>query len=387
MNSAANIKTNVRVLERHYQRALHRYLTQKTAVNPRLAVRLGRQAVALNLETLNLALIHENALLAEALPTHSAAERRCLIRRAGAFFAAAILPMEETHRTALVANVNLGRLNQELSRRTRDLASPNRKLKREIARHKVTEKSLRTSERQSVRLLGQSQGQQEQLRHMSRQILSAQEDERRRISRELHDVVAQVLTSINVRLATLKKEAASNTQGLTRNIARTQRLVEKSVNIVHRFAYDLRPAALDYLGLIPALHSFLKNFMVETGIRARLTAFAKVEELNNNTRTVLFRVVQEALTNVARHANASRVDVSIQKLFGVACMNISDDGKAFDAERVLNAGKTRRMGLLGMRERVEMVGGQLRVESAPGKGTTILVQVPFRGKSRKHVRL
>ncbi len=116
-------------------------------------------------------------------------------------------------------------------------------------------------------MLEQSDHLQEQLRRLSRQILSAQEDERKKISRELHDVIAQTLTGINVRLATLKKEAALNTKGLDRNIARTQRLVEKSVDIVHQFARELRPAVLDDLGLIPALHSFVKIFSKRTGIR------------------------------------------------------------------------------------------------------------------------
>ena len=157
-------------------------------------------------------------------------------------------------------------------------------------------------------MLEQSDRLQEQLRQLSRQILSAQEDERKKISRELHDVIAQTLTGINVRLAALKKEAAINTKGLDRNIARTQRLVEKSVNIVHQFARELRPAVLDDLGLIPALHSFVKLFSKRTRIHVHLKVFAGVEQLDIAKRTVLFRVAQEALTNVSRHAHASRVE-------------------------------------------------------------------------------
>ena len=129
-------------------------------------------------------------------------------------------------------------------------------------------------------LLEKSERLQEQLRRLSRQVLSAQEEERKEISRELHDVIAQTLTGINVRLAALKKEASLNTSGLDRNIARTQRLVEKSVDIVHRFARELRPAVLDDLGLIPALQSFMKNFGARTGLFAQLTAFAAVENLD-----------------------------------------------------------------------------------------------------------
>src|SRR6185436_9887226 len=147
----------------------------------------------------------------------------------------------------------------------------------------------------------------------------------------------QTLTGINVRLAALKTEATLNTKDLQKKISSTQRLVERSVDIVHRFARDLRPAVLDDLGLIPALHSFLKSFTTRTGVLAHLTAFAAVEQLDTARRTVLFRVAQEALTNVSRHAQASRVDVSIQKSGHAVCMQIKDDGKSFDVERVLQA--------------------------------------------------
>ncbi|MDD5141674.1 MAG: PAS domain-containing sensor histidine kinase [Verrucomicrobiales bacterium] len=271
---------------------------------------------------------------------------------------------------------------EEAQRRMEILAVANRELKREIVRRQAVEKSLKKSEQHQSRLLEQSHQMHEQLRQLSRQILSAQEEERKRISRELHDVIAQTLTGINVRLAALKKEAALNTRGLDRNITRTQRLVEKSVDIVHEFARELRPAVLDDLGLIPALHSFMKNFTVRTGVRTHLTAFAGVEQLDTARRTVFFRVVQEALTNVARHAQASRVDVSIQKLPDCICMKIKDDGRSFHVERVLNAKGKKRLGLLGMRERLEMVGGRFDVESAPGKGTTIIAQF----RSAKPVR-
>ena len=266
---------------------------------------------------------------------------------------------------------------EDARRRLEVMTASNRKLEREIVRRQAVEKSLKSSEQHQGRLLEQSRAMQEQLRLLSRQILSAQEEERKRISRELHDVIAQTLTGINVQLAGLKKEAALNTKNLDRSIARTQRLVEKSVDIVHQFARELRPAVLDDLGLIPALHSFLKHFSSTTGVRAHLTAFAGVEQLDTVRRTVLFRVAQEALTNVARHAKASRVDVSLQKLPDGIGMRIQDDGKSFRVERVLNPKERKRLGLLGMSERLEMIGGRFRVESTPGKGTTIEAQVPL----------
>ena len=266
-----------------------------------------------------------------------------------------------------------------------DLAASNRQLKKEIVRRQAVEEALRESEQHSSLLLEQSRHMQEQLRHLSRRILSAQEEERRRISRELHDEIAQVLTGINVRLATLKKEATANTKDLTRKIARTQRLVEKSVDIVHRFAGELRPAALDDLGLIPALHSYMKDFAKTDGHPVQLHELysRRMEQLDSAKRTVLYRVAQEALTNVARHAQASLVKVSIQKLRGVIRMEIKDNGKSFEVQGVLPAGRNKRLGLLGMRERVEMVGGRFTVESAPGKGTTIRAQIPFANGTRE----
>src|SRR6185369_6703336 len=218
---------------------------------------------------------------------------------------------------------------------------------------------------------------QEQLRLLSRQLLLAQEEERKKSSRELHDVIAQTLTSINVQLNTLKKEAALDTQGLERNIARTQKLVEKSVAVVHRFARELRPTVLDDLGLIPALHTYMKNFRQETGLRISLSAFAAVEQVSDAKRTVLYRVAQEALTNIARHAHASEAHVKIQKLDGAVFLKVKDNGKGFRQDHVLRSKKSKRLGLLGMRERLDMVGGKFAIESAPGKGTTVLAQIPL----------
>ena len=103
--------------------------------------------------------------------------------------------------------------------------------------------------------------------------------------------------------------------------------------------------------------------------------------MDTDTRTVLYRVAQEALTNVARHAQASRVEASIERRPKAVRMQIKDNGKSFDVERLLRGGKSKRLGLLGMRERVEMVGGKFTVESAPGQGTTIKAQIPFRGRA------
>ena len=261
-------------LSRRYQAALRKHLKQGPRASLQPAQRLGRQAMALGLETLDLARIHEQALITLVLPSYSARTRDAMVRRAGTFFAEAITPIEKTHRTAREANVHLSQMIETLHRRSADLADSNRQLKQEIAQRKTVEESLRNSERHYSQLLEQSHHLQEQLRHLSRQLLLAQEEERKKISRELHDEIAQTLTGINVRLATLKTEATLNTKGLQKKISSTQRMVEKSVDIVHRFARELRPTVLDDLGLIPALHSFMKGFSKQTGIHIRLTVFA-----------------------------------------------------------------------------------------------------------------
>lgn len=363
-------------LARRYQAALRRHLKLGSKAHLGSARGLGSRALAAGLQTLDLANLHEQTLVTELLPAFPPGKRAALIKQAGIFFAAAIVPIEKTHRSAREDTLLLKRFIETLSRRTVELAASNMELNAEIVQRKAVEVALKKSERHYSKLLEQSDQLQEQLRRLSRQILSAQEDERKKISRELHDVIAQTLTGINIRLASLKKEASLNTKGLDRNIARTQRLVEKSVNIVHRFARELRPAVLDDLGLIPALHSFMKNFTEQTGVRTHLTAFADVEQLDTARRTVLFRVAQEALTNVGRHAQATRVDVSIKKLPEGICMKIKDDGKSFEVERVMHGRGSKRLGLLGMRERMEMISGRFDVESAPGKGTTITAQIP-----------
>ena len=363
-------------LSRRYQAALRQHLKSGRRAGLASARGLGSEALAAGLQTLDLAKLHEQTLVTEVLPGCRAGRRAALIKQAGIFFAIAITPLEKTHHSARAATAQLKKFIETLSRRTVELAASNLELSLEIAQRKAAEEALRKSEHHYSQLLRQSDHLQEQLRRLSRQILSAQEEERKRISRELHDVIAQTLTGINIRLATLKKDALINTKGLDRNIARTQRLVEKSVDIVHQFARELRPAVLDDLGLIPALHTFVKLFSKRTRIHVHLKVFAGVEELGGDQRTILYRVAQEALTNVSRHAQASRVVVSIQKLADGICMKISDDGKSFQVERLLNTRGRQRLGMLGMRERLEMVGGRFAVESTPGKGTTITAQIP-----------
>jgi signal transduction histidine kinase len=340
--------------------------------------------MAIGLDTLDLAKIHKQALTALVSPSCVSGTRDGMIKRAQAFFIEALTRIEKTHRAAKQSGVHLRQANETLRLRTAELAATNRKLEREIVRRKAVEATLKKNEQHHCELLERSRHMQEHLRHLSHELLSAQEEERKRISRELHDEVAQVLLAINLHLATLKKEATASTRGLKRKIAHTQRLVEKSVSIVHRFAGQLRPAALDDLGLIPALCSYVKDFKKQTGLAVRFASFTrgKSELLDNVTRTVLYRVAQESLINVAKHARATQVKMSIRRLRGVIRMEVKDNGRSFPVQSVLSAGRKKGLGLLGMRERVEMVGGRFSVESSPGKGTTIRAEIPFANGAR-----
>jgi signal transduction histidine kinase len=377
---------NSKSLTLKYQAELRDYLRQGSHAGLKRAHGLGCEAISLGLETLDLARIHEKALTTVVSIGDSPALQKKTIRTAGLFFAEALTPIEQTHRTAHESNVHLNRMIRSLSESSANLASSNRKLKQEIIQRKAVEESLRKSQQHYTKLLEQSGDMQKQLRLLSRQLLSAQEEERKKISRELHDVIAQTLTSINVQLATLKTKAALNMSGFDKSISQTQRLVEHSVRIVHQFARELRPTVLDDLGLIPALHTYLKNYTEETGIRVSLSAFAAIEQVTGDKRTVLYRVAQEALTNVARHARASQVHVKIERRNRSVRMRIKDNGNGFSRQATVGVEKSQRLGLLGMRERLQMVGGNFTITSYQGRGTTVLAEIPLVVRSRKRSR-
>jgi signal transduction histidine kinase len=376
VNSVAIINNKRVVLSRLYHAALRLHLKQGSEANMEPAWGLGHHAVTQGIETLDIARIHEIAVASLILPNYTPHTSGVLMGRAAAFFAEVLVPIEKTHRGAAEANIQLNHIIKALNQRTSELAESVTELRLEILQREAVEESLKTSELTTSELLAKSLEMQEDLRHLSRQLLTVQEEERRRISRELHDVIAQSLSGINFRLTELKANSETSREMLCEKIESTQILVEKSVDIVHRFARDLRPSVLDDLGLIPALQAHLQSFMQETGVRAKLTAFGGIEKSENSTLTILYRIAQEALSNVARHSHASHAEVNIVDLDGTIRMEIKDDGIGFEVEGKSCAKKTIRLGLLGMKERIEMIGGSFFIESAPGKSTTIRVEIP-----------
>lgn len=225
------MKHNLTRLSRGYAAALRKHLKQGPQASLQPARRLGGRALALGLETLDVAKIHEAAVTS----LEASSSRDGIIKRAEMFFTEAITPIERTHHAALKANAHLSQLNKTLRRRTVDLAVSGRHLKQGVVQRKAVERALKKRAGYYARLVKESRRLQKHLRQLTHQILSAQEEERKKISRELHDEIAQTLLGINVRLLTLKNGATANTEDLQKEIASTRRLVEESVKTMSRF--------------------------------------------------------------------------------------------------------------------------------------------------------
>lgn len=234
------MKQKLARLSQCYAAALRTHLkpgTRRTGLRP--AQELGRQAVSLGLETLGLARLHEESLGHLLLPDSSARTRVTMTRRAAFFFSEANAPIEETHRFSRQEQVHLNRLKETLDQRTEELAASHRQLQRGIIRRKVMEKAFTKMGEHHGKSLQESLQLQHRLRQLTRRVLAAQESERRIISRELQDEIAQTLLGINVRLLSLKKEARINHKGLKLEIASTQRIITKSAKSVRRVAREL----------------------------------------------------------------------------------------------------------------------------------------------------
>src|SRR5579872_620679 len=358
--------------------ALRNYLAEKNERALHQAYELGRKTIADGLGVIDMAKIHEDVLLALLPKSNTTKESVQVARGAGTFLTESLSPFEMTHRGFRDANQTLRQLNETLEERNRQFVSANQKLKKEIMERKRAERELRESEEHYRVLFNQARLMQENLRYLSSQILSVQEEERKRISRELHDEVGQALTAVNVNLAVLKNAAHGSRTQLRRKIADAQNLLEQTMETVHDFSRELRPAMLDDLGLVPALRSFVKAFSDRTGVRVGFSASAEVEKMEIDQKTVLYRVAQESLTNIAKHAQASQGRVSMRKFKNGIRMEISDDGKSFRVERHISPKGKKQLGLLGIQERVRLANGEFNVESARGKGTRIRVWIPFR---------
>ena len=200
-------------------------------------------------------------------------------------------------------------------------------------------------------------------------VLRAQEEERRRVARDLHDEVNQALTAILLRLEALGHDLVEEQAAEVREL---KRLATQAMDELLSLARQLRPTALDDHGLVPAIEAQLRGFGERAGIQARLTTDGNPGTLDDEKQTVVYRVVQEALANAGRHARAGSVEVALSVNGGEAELRVSDDGVGFDPAVVRDGG----LGLEGMAERAKLVGGELDLRSSPGAGTELTLRVP-----------
>lgn len=212
-------------------------------------------------------------------------------------------------------------------------------------------------------------------------VIEAQEEERKRIARELHDETSQSLTGLVIGIRMVQEIVPDYMPDVQERLENINDLAHATLNEVHTMAVRLRPSVLDDLGLAAALRSYAKEYTENTGIPVEMQLLGMSHRLTPELETVLYRVIQEALTNVARHSNATSCRVTLRRKEQVVQGVIEDNGQGFDSQTVmLSDEKGHGLGLHGMKERIELVGGSLEFDARPAKGTTIFIEVPLQSK-------
>jgi signal transduction histidine kinase len=220
-----------------------------------------------------------------------------------------------------------------------------------------------------------------ELKQLSARLLEAQEDERRLISRELHDEVGQSLTGVLVEMANLSNLIRNKDEAtLAKKADEIKKLLEDSISVVRNMALLLRPSMLDDLGLVPALQWQAREASKRNGLWVKVAAEHVSEELTEDHKTCVYRIVQEALHNIVQHASARNVRITVAQESDRLLLSIQDDGKGFNPQQ------ERGMGLIGMEERVSFLGGRLLVDSVPGEGTVLRVALPLPQPAVANVR-
>lgn len=213
-----------------------------------------------------------------------------------------------------------------------------------------------------------------------RQIISVQEEERRRIARELHDVTSQIFASLKVSIELLSSNNMGSLKDTTSQLSQMKALLLSGSREVHRLIYDLRPPLLDDLGLIAAMRSCVHNALDSAGVKVSMKILGHEIPLPRQVDITIFRIVQEAITNIASHAQAKSAYICVQFWTDSVTLQIQDDGVGFDSIRLLNPVTIDSgVGLLGMKERAELIGATFAIETEPGHGTRIILEVPIKG--------
>lgn len=266
-------------------------------------------------------------------------------------------------------------LEARVQARTQELATVNQTLIAEIAERMETERSLRASEavlQASQRELQQSR---EDLRALAGQLLTAQEQDRRRISRDLHDDINQRLAMLSMDLRRMEKDPSSDPEHFRDEIRRVSECLTAVSDDVRQMAYRFHPSILDDLGLVKAVRRLVDDFSARTGVTSTYVHKDPLTALPTEPTICLYRVMQESLSNITRHAQASQVEVELICEDDVVSLSVRDNGVGFDVGHLAQAGG--HLGLLSMKERVRLAKGALDVESAPLQGTQIRVEIPL----------
>lgn len=219
-----------------------------------------------------------------------------------------------------------------------------------------------------------------QLRALTERSVTAQEDERKRIARNLHDDTAQALTTLIISLERMENTLPEASSELRPRLQAARALATRTLEDLRKLVHGLRPTMLDDLGLVPAIRWYARSQLEDSGIQMQMRAFEDTTRLPALVETVLFRIAQEAINNILRHAHARHVSIDLRRDPGEAILRVEDDGCGFDVGRSsLQAVAERRLGLLGIQERVELFGGDLMVDSSEGGGTRLTARVPLAG--------
>jgi len=212
------------------------------------------------------------------------------------------------------------------------------------------------------------------LRLLTGRLIQAQEEERRRLARELHDGLSQQLAMLTVELGMVVKQIPENMPSLGEQLCRLRDRSERVANDLRRMMHQLHPAALEHLGLVSALRSHCFEVRTEDGIEVRFRALSEFDQVHPEVAVCLYRIAQEALRNVSKHSGAREAWVEIEQKGGEILLSIADKGIGFDDKAPKGA---KSLGLISMRERVRMLGGTIKIKSAPGQGTRVNVRVPL----------
>jgi len=314
MRSAAKSKKNTGWdFEKQYRSALCEYALSGGEVELRRAYDLGRGGVEAGKSLVEIASIHHEALLDLIGETKDARPRAELLRASAAFLAESLSPYEMAHRGFQDGVKALRQLNETL------------------------------------------------------------EEEIKRIAYAVHDEAGQLLVAVHLALADLSRELPKAQQD---QIGRVEQLLDQVEKQLRRYSHDLRPTILDDLGWLPAIRFLAKGVAKRVSIPIQIESTVQ-GRLSNAVEIALYRVVQEALTNATKHSKANRVSIRVRRAGGMLCCSIRDDGSGFDVQAVQSDRKRRGLGLVGMQERLNAIGGTLSIDSAPGRGTKVTIRLPI----------